>query len=305
MPPSFDRPVPPAPDPGRLRQIKLHEMALAYAGVLQVRIEKQAAELAGEMRRLTAPAPIGAGGWEQCFRRYLAGTVHAVMTEQCGDSASPFVRAVCGAYAEDLERTGAGVDKGEAYSALPAAAGKIAGERIGRLIALTDLRGAEGVCWELLTGIFRWDGRRFVIGPQRIAEAQSVIDGYLAALRSGTAPADGTATVKDALKLALTVCLFRREPSPGTVARLKEGYASLGSLPSSRKSPSLPFPRAIDGREKPFRGLNFGENHSLGVGRHDLDRRAEEARRELAEEIDMFCRTLAVLREAAELPVAQ
>ena len=126
-----------------------------------------------------------------------------------------------------------------------------------------------------------------------------MIGGYLAALRSGTVPADGIAAVKEAHKLALTVCLFRREPSPGTVARLKEGYAALGSFLSPRRSLSLTFARAADEREKPLRGPFPGGDRGSGVGRHEINRQAEEARRELAEEIEVFCRTLEVLREAA------
>lgn len=257
VPSSTAQPISARSDPGRLRQIKLHEMALAYGQILRDRATRIAAELGGGLPRV-APAARGnaAVAGLACF---ILGTLREIIAEQYGDSASPFARAVC-----SVLETGPGAldDAGLPDPGSSPALEHIAGEGLKRLMPLIDLRAAEAACWDLLTGVFGWDGRRLVITADRIADAMAVVERARAALRSGTVPPDGREAQQSAAKLILTVCYFRGKTDTGEASRLKELYVSSGS------------------------------RQTAATGGVD--------RRELAEEIEVFCRTLDVLRESAE-----
>lgn len=280
-------------EPGLHEQYKLHEMAVAYAGVLHERVRRLAAEMACELQRRARGACEDTARWERNFRLYLGDLLYAVMTEQCGDSSSPFKPTVRGAFAEIMERTASGAAGwGQAFAEFLAAAGaddeqalaptaeRILAENTGRIMPLADLDAAEAVCEELLAEIFRWDGRAFVITGRRAAEARAVVDRCLSAAgRPGGPPVDA-ATAENAFKLALTVLFFWRDPSPDVLAGLKEGYAALGGARGSVASPARARGRGERGQGRPQNGSAPG-------------------RREMMVEIESFCRVLDVLREAA------
>ena len=110
-----------------------------------------------------------------------------------------------------------------------------------------------------------------------------IIDRYRYALNSGSVPPDDRAIIKDALKLMLAICLFRREPVPGTLAMLQEYYVSVGH-PLSPRHPGLGGRRVVMVDEPRFPASTTAI-----------------IRRDSAEEIELFCRILEVLREAAAM----
>lgn len=328
----YDQDQPPAPSHGQLRQVKLHELALAYAYSLYDLTESLAGAIASDLERQLPPASGEAASVAGGLRRFLADAVQAVMAEQTTDAASPFVRAACRTYAECAGRTGAAPDASaggrdirgtgsiayESFAADLAARVCPAGSRdelrriagvvqdaamrgVGRLLALADLRGVEAVCWELLTEIYHCDGARFVIDARRAADAQDVIHRYGAVHRSRRAEAraaaelpEDKATIKRALKIALTVCLLGREPHEDAAAVLMEGYADLG-LFLEPASGLAARPRLAGG----VQGMETVPLAAAGARRSDGSARtgpAGEARRELREEIEFFRRTIEQLR---------
>lgn len=303
MPLSEDRFPTPAPDPGRFKQLKLHEMAMGYAGALYRRLCMLAAELAEALGRKINAADWDAVAWARYFRLSLGETLQAVLDEQRGGSASPFIEAVCAAFTDDLAsaRSSSGsLDpqtaefqsfaeflaerRAPAQTGDPAhlaAAAAIAEARVGELLALADLRAVEDVCEELLTVVFHWDGRRFAITGSRTAEVQNLVERSLSSGPDRGTPG-GIASYKCAFKTALAILFFWREPAPGVVARLKRGYAALSTL-----IPDLFPSKARSEKQRLDKAVSRGE----GTGGRE---------RELAEEIEVFCRILGVLREAVE-----
>ncbi|MGE5528956.1 MAG: hypothetical protein ACM3X6_07425 [Patescibacteria group bacterium] len=278
MPASQDHAPPAEHNPGIRRQVKLHEMAVAYARILHRRIGAIAAEIAAAQNGGGLQALRNEAGLERRLRGFLAGTLHAVMTEQYEASASPFIATIRGAFQKGLDEVP--VDGRESVSAPMVE--RLAKERLGGLIALVDLRAVEEVAEELLTRIFLWDGRRFTISAQRIEAAHELIARYGRALDSGGVPPGGGAIAGDALRLMLAVCSFRREPAPGYAAMLKECYVSAGHPPPT------------------IRPTSWGRRGAAGVDIPGYTAMAAAPGQDDARnEIELFCRILGVWQEAA------